>query len=74
MCFFPVPWRPALANTGSPGSCGGWTPAATHSSILSWRIPWTEDPGGLSPQGHRHLYTTEVTEHSHMQETVDDVR
>ena len=19
----------------------------THSSILSWRIPWTEDPGGL---------------------------
>ena len=20
---------------------------ATHSSILSWRIPWTEDPGGL---------------------------
>ena len=21
---------------------------ATHSSILSWRIPWTEEPGGLS--------------------------
>jgi len=20
---------------------------ATHSSILGWRIPWTEDPGGL---------------------------
>ena len=20
---------------------------ATHSSILSWKIPWTEDPGGL---------------------------
>ena len=20
---------------------------ATHSSILAWRIPWTEDPGGL---------------------------
>ena len=20
---------------------------ATHSSILSWRIPWTEEPGGL---------------------------
>ena len=22
---------------------------ATHSSILTWRIPWTEKPGGLSP-------------------------
>ena len=21
---------------------------ATHSSILAWRIPWTEEPGGLS--------------------------
>ena len=20
---------------------------ATHSSILTWKIPWTEDPGGL---------------------------
>ena len=20
---------------------------ATHSSLLSWRIPWTEEPGGL---------------------------
>ena len=22
---------------------------ATHSSILAWRIPWTEEPGGFSP-------------------------
>ena len=22
---------------------------ATHSSILAWRIPWTEQPGGLQP-------------------------
>ena len=28
---------------------------ATHSSILAWRIPWTEEPGGLQ------LDTTEVT-------------
>ena len=21
---------------------------ATHSNILAWKIPWTEDPGGLS--------------------------
>ena len=24
---------------------------ATHSSILVWRIPWTEDPGGLQSMG-----------------------
>ena len=24
---------------------------ATHSSILGWRIPWTEDPGGLQSVG-----------------------
>ena len=27
---------------------------ATHSSILAWRIPWTEEPGRLQPVGsHR---------------------
>ena len=24
---------------------------ATHSSILAWRIPWTEETGGLQPMG-----------------------
>ena len=24
---------------------------ATHSSILAWRIPWAEEPGGLQPMG-----------------------
>ena len=24
---------------------------ATHSSILAWRIPWTEEPGGLKSMG-----------------------
>ena len=24
---------------------------ATHSSILAWRIPWTEEPGGLRSMG-----------------------
>ena len=32
---------------------------ATHSSILAWRIPWTEEPGGYSPWGHTKLDTTE---------------
>ena len=27
---------------------------ATHSSVLAWRIPWTEEPGGLlSMESHR---------------------
>ena len=32
---------------------------ATHSSILVWRIPWTEEPGGL--WGREELDTTEAT-------------
>ena len=27
---------------------------ATHSSILAWRIPWTEEPGGLQTIGSQH--------------------
>ena len=38
---------------------------APHSSTLAWRIPWTEEPGGLHPKGHKELDTTEVTEHAH---------
>ena len=26
---------------------------ATHSSSLAWRVPWTEEPGGLQSMGHR---------------------
>ena len=29
---------------------------ATHSSILAWRIPWTEEPGGLQSI-HTHTHT-----------------
>ena len=31
---------------------------ATHSSILAWRIPWTEEPGGPQFMGHKELDTT----------------
>ena len=33
---------------------------ATYSSILAWRIPWTEEPG---PWGHKELDTTERLTH-----------
>ena len=29
----------------------------THSNILAWKIPWTEEPG--CPKGHKELNTTE---------------
>ena len=32
---------------------------ATHSSILAWRIPSTEEPGGLQPVGSKELDMTE---------------
>ena len=39
---------------------------ATHSSILAWRIPWTEEPGGYSPPGCKEQDTTERL-HFHFQ-------
>ena len=32
---------------------------ATHSSILAWEIPLTEEPGGYSPWSHKELDMTE---------------
>ena len=34
---------------------------ATHSSILVWRIPWTEDPGGLQSMGSQRVGHNWVT-------------
>ena len=31
---------------------------ATYSSILAWKIPWTEKPGGLQSMGSQELDTT----------------
>ena len=43
-------------NAGDPGSIPGSGRSleegmATHSSTLAWRIPWTEEPGGLQSTG-----------------------
>ena len=32
---------------------------ASHSSILAWEIPWTEERGGLQSWGHKELDTIE---------------
>ena len=34
---------------------------ATHSSIVAWRIPWTEEPGGLQSIASQRVDTTEAT-------------
>ena len=44
------------ANAGDAGLIPVWEDplekeVATHSSILAWRIPWTEEPGGLQSMG-----------------------
>ena len=38
---------------------------SAHSSLLTWRIPWTEEPGSYSPWGRTESDTTEVTQHTH---------
>ena len=37
---------------------------ATFSSTLAWRIPWTEEPGGLQSMGSQESDTTERLTHS----------
>ena len=51
-----------------PGSARslGWEDSlkegmATHSSILAWRIPWTENLADYSPKGCKESETTEAT-------------
>ena len=51
------------ANSGDLGSIPGLGRSlekgmATHSIILAWRIPWTEEPGGLQSMGSQESDTT----------------
>ena len=53
---------PAMQETQVPSL--GWEDPlekgmATHTSIVAWRIPWTEEPGGLQSMGHKESDTTE---------------
>ena len=53
-------------NAGTQVRSLGWEDplvkeTAIHSSILAWKIPWTEEPGGYSPWGRKESDTTEVT-------------
>ena len=63
-----LPWwfsgKESTCSAGDTGSILGQEDPleegmASHSSILAWRIPWTEEPGGLSPWGHKESNRTE---------------
>ena len=51
-------------------SLGGEDPLeegmATHSSILAWKIPWTEEPSGLQSMESQRIGRDLATEHTHM--------
>ena len=65
--FFPLPGLPGgsdskecACNTGDLGSVPGLgrfpeKGLATHSSILAWKISWTEEPGGLQSMGSQRV-------------------
>ena len=74
--FFTAPFFPggsdgkeSACNAGVPGSIPGLGRSpekgmATHSSILAWRTPWAEEPGGLQSMGlqrARHDLTTNTS-------------
>ena len=51
--------KESACNVG-PGLIPGWEDPlekemATHSSILTWRIPWIEEPGGLESMGSQRV-------------------
>ena len=58
--------KESARNVGDPGSIHalGRSPEkeiATHSSILAWRIPWTEEPGGLQSMGSQRVGHSSVS-------------
>ena len=64
-----LPWRLSGKESACPYRRGRLEPwvgeipleegMAAHSRILAWRIPWTEEPGGLQSMGSQKLHVTE---------------
>ena len=60
----------SVCNVGNPGSILSQEDPlekgiATHSCILAWKIPWTEEPGGPQPMGLQRVGHDGVTKHTH---------
>ena len=52
--------KESACNAGDLGSIPGWEDPlergmATHSSVLPWEIPWTEEPGELQSLGSQRV-------------------
>ena len=47
---------------------------AIHSSILAWRIPWTEAPGGLQSMGRKESNMTEQLKTAHWKQNHPESR
>ena len=52
--------KESACNAGDPGLIPSWEDPleevlATHSGILAWRIPWTEEPDGLQSTGSQRV-------------------
>ena len=59
-----------LANAGDTGLIPGSGRSleekmATHSRIIAWEIPWTEEPGGLQSMGSKRIGHDLVTKPQH---------
>ena len=70
------------ANEGDAGDVSlslGWEDLleeemATHSSILAWRIPWTEEPVRLQFIGLQRIGHDLVNEHTHISYHITTIR
>ena len=70
-------WNVSPCLCGKAGGPAGFSPIdaslwvrlekemATHSSILAWKIPWTEEPGWLQSMGLQRVGCDWATEHTH---------
>ena len=61
--------KESACSAGEPGSIPGLENSleekmSTHSSILAWEIPWTEEPGGLQFMGLQRVGHNWGTKHS----------
>ena len=55
----PAVWETWVQSLGQEGSLE--KEMATHSSILAWRIPWMEEPGGLQSTGSQRIGHNQTT-------------
>jgi len=64
--------KESACSVADPGSIPGWGRSSGeangyHSSILAWKILWTEEPGGLQPMGSqrvKHNWVSDIHTHA----------